>query len=184
MPAAGYHDNNGGMQTMPLMDHDAGGFDGFGNMLSGMNMGGGMNGGMGGGGYGGEDMSNPLHGMGGPFNAQHIRIGETVRAHASDKPGHSSPVSLAEAGARAKQVQKEAESKHEEKLKKLKGRLAALKQKLEELQEEQSKKSQNADSPKAKRKEAIKRLLIKNLKLAAVIASKEIQLEEAKESGK
>jgi len=71
---------------------------------------------------------------------------------------------------------------HQEKLKKLKGRLAALKQKLVELQEEQSKKSQNANSPKAKRKEAIKKLLIKNLKLAAVIASKEIQLEEAKES--
>lgn len=174
------------MQSMPLTGQDTGGYDGFGSMMGGMGMNGGMGGGMSsnmGGGMG--DISSLLQGMeGGQFNSHHIRYGETVHAHASDKPGNSSPVSPAEAGARAKQVQKDAEQKHQEKLKKLKTRLAALKQKLEELQEEQSKKSQNANSPKAKRKEAIKKLLIKNLKLAALIASKEIQLEEAKESGK
>ena len=195
MPTMGYHNHGVGMQSMPLMGHDDGGFH-FGNMMGGMDMGGGMsggmgggmggavNGGMGGGGMGGDDISSLLQGIeGGQINPHHIRYGETVHAHASDKPGHANPVSPAEASARAKQVQKDAQLKHQEKLKKLKTRLAALKQKLEELQEEQSKKSQNANSPKAKRKEAIKKLLIKNLKLAALIASKEIQLEEAKENG-
>ena len=65
----------------------------------------------------------------------------------------------------------------------LRHRLKILREKLEELTEEQSKKSHSVDSPAGKRKEAIKKLLIKNLKLAALIASKEIQLEEAKESG-
>ena len=56
-------------------------------------------------------------------------------------------------------------------------------QKLAQLEEEQAKKSTsntNDESPKASRNNAIKRLLIKNLKLAAMIASKEIQLEEAR----
>ena len=179
---------------MPLMTHDVN--DGLGGILDGINMGGmHMGGGMGGamgGGMGGDMGFGMGGGFGGSyqgagedqFKEQNIRPGGIVHVHASDKQGPSNPVSLADASKPAIKAQDKARLEHQQKLKKLKGRLAALKQKLVELQEEQSKKSQNADSPKAKRKEAIKKLLIKNLKLAAVIASKEIQLEEAKESGK
>ena len=50
------------------------------------------------------------------------------------------------------------------------------------LQAEQAKKSTSNtnNDPKESRNDAIKKLLIKNLKLAAMIASKEIQLEETK----
>ena len=181
MPAAGYYQHNGQMQTM---GHEGGGYDRYGNMMNGINIGGMTNGGIEGG-FEGDETSNMLQGIaGGQTGVQHIGYGETIRVHASDNTHNSDQVSQTQAKQKAEQVQKNTQLKHEAKLKKLKGRLAALKQKLEELQEEQSKKSQNVDSPKARRKEAIKRLLIKNLKLAAVIASKEIQLEEAKESGK
>jgi len=55
-------------------------------------------------------------------------------------------------------------------------------QKINQLTDEQSKKSSSPDDndPRKTRNNAIKKLLIKNLKLAAMIATKEIQLEEAK----
>ena len=55
-------------------------------------------------------------------------------------------------------------------------------QKINQLEEEQSKKSTSTDDhdPRRARNGAIKKLLIKNLKLAAMIATKEIQLEETK----
>ena len=175
---------------MSMMNHNVNGMGCLGSMLDGINMdalhlGGGMGGNMGGEiGFGtGNGFQGPYSGPG-EFSEQNIRPGQIVHVHASDKQGPQNPVSLADASKPAIKAQDKARMEHQEKLKKLKGRLAALKQKLVELQEEQSKKSQNANSPKAKRKEAIKKLLIKNLKLAAVIASKEIQLEEAKESGK
>lgn len=58
-------------------------------------------------------------------------------------------------------------------------------EKLTELEDEQAKKSTSNknNDPKQARNDAIKKLLIKNLKLAALIASKEIQLEEEKSRG-
>lgn len=60
----------------------------------------------------------------------------------------------------------------------------SLSQKINQLEDEQSKKSTSASTdeknPRKVKNNAIKRLLIKNLRLAAMIASKEIQLEEAK----
>ena len=63
--------------------------------------------------------------------------------------------------------------------------LPAFSEKLKNLEEEQSKKSSSNknNDPKTARNDAIKKLLIKNLKLAAMIASKEIELEEAKGKG-
>ena len=58
-----------------------------------------------------------------------------------------------------------------------------FREKLAQLEDEQAKKSTsntNEESPKASRNNAIKRLLIKNLRLAAMIATKEIELEEAR----
>ncbi len=151
---------------------------------AGMGGGGGMGngGGMGGGGMSGLSMDG-YGNMMGP-HGMHIETGATIHAHASDKPGNSRPISPAEASRPAKQALRLQQEDHKKKVKKLKERLNTLRQKLTELEEEQSKKSHNVNSPAAKRKEAIKKLLIKNLKLAALIASKEIQLEEAKESGK
>ncbi|XP_065051930.1 uncharacterized protein LOC135681402 [Rhopilema esculentum] len=167
MPSMGYHGHQSGMQSMPsLLGGDLSGLDGLSGMMN-----------------GGGGMGGLLQGMGGgQINPMHIQPGVTVHAHASDKPGSSSPVSPAEASKTAKQAQRVNEQEHQKKLKRLKTRLQTLRKKLEELQEEQSKKSHSVNSPTGRRKEAIKKLLIKNLKLAALIASKEIQLEEAKES--
>jgi len=108
----------------------------------------------------------------------------TVHVHASDKPlshKETSPVYPEESRAVAQQAQNNAMKQHKLKLSKLKKRLALLRQKLTELEEEQSKKStQKNNDPKETRKDAIKRILIKNLKIAAMIASKEVQLEESK----
>ncbi len=138
------------------------------------------------GGMGGTGGAGGIDGYGNMMGHHGLPIepGVTVHAHASDKPGHSQPISPAEASKPAKQVQQVQKVRHEEKLRKLKQRLNNLKDKLNELEEEQSKKSHDINSPAAKRKDAIKKLLIKNLKLAALIASKEIQLEEEKQSGK
>lgn len=112
----------------------------------------------------------------------------TVHVHASDKSSKQSaqPANPVVSQNIADHVQQEANKDHKQKLTKLKTRLKALRLKLVQLEEEQAKKSTsntNEDNPKTSRNNAIKRLLIKNLKLAAMIATKEIQLEEAKGRG-
>lgn len=110
----------------------------------------------------------------------------TVHVHASDKPGHkNSPPPPEQSRAVAQQAQEIAMKQHKAKLAKLKKRLALLREKLTELEDEQAKKSTSnkSNDPKQARNDAIKKLLIKNLKLAALIASKEIQLEEEKSRG-
>lgn len=110
----------------------------------------------------------------------------TVHVHASDKPGHKdAPPPPEQSRAVAQQAQEIAMKQHKAKLAKLKKRLALLREKLTELEDEQAKKSTSNknNDPKQARNDAIKKLLIKNLKLAALIASKEIQLEEEKSRG-
>ncbi|XP_047137842.1 uncharacterized protein LOC100211549 isoform X1 [Hydra vulgaris] len=105
----------------------------------------------------------------------------TVHAHASDKQDKTPP-SLEETRQTAMQVQETAARHHRKKLARLKKRLQQIRLKLQMLQAEQAKKSTSNtnNDPKESRNDAIKKLLIKNLKLAAMIASKEIQLEETK----
>lgn len=130
-----------------------------------------------------QSQLNQLSGAMGP-NDMPIQTPVTVHVHASDKPmNHNEPnMNLPEESrAVAQQAQNNAMKQHKLKLSKLKKRLALLRQKLTELEEEQSKKStQKNPDPKETRKDAIKRILIKNLKIAAMIASKEVQLEESK----
>ena len=142
---------------------------------------------------GGGDYGGGLASLGGPpfpgimsMSPLHFRPGQTVHAHASDKPSGTDEKTSASpdvAAQNANERQKEAQREHKEKLVKLKHRLKDLREKLSQLEAEQAKKSHNLNNPAAKRKDAIKKLLIKNLKLAAMIATKEIQLEEAKASG-
>ncbi|XP_066935905.1 putative lysozyme-like protein [Clytia hemisphaerica] len=109
-----------------------------------------------------------------------------VHQHASDKQGTSkvgsAHLSLA-ATKNAQKVHQDQQNDHNKKLVMLRQRLKLLDKKIVQLEDEQAKKSTStADehSPRKARNNAIKSLLIKNLKLAAMIATKEIQLEETK----
>ena len=162
----GYHGMD--MQQMPpSLSNLMSGMDGYGANMAGM----------------GNGMTNMEGMQQNGHSWRPVTPGITVHTHVTDNPSSSPPVSSAQAAAKAAEMSRKQQAMHADKLRRLKLRLVKLKKGLSNLEEEQSKKSHNANSPAAKRKDAIKKLLIKNLKLAALIASKEIQLEEAKVNG-